>query len=159
MKLWRTALASTLSKKNNEEYLFWLKQTKNANGKLQIKDPEYSVCKTEFLRLLREDFKQLRGKVKLGALVDYKKRKGSSSEAKGESRHFTYNKIAKVSSSHGRVKRSKKGTKLICWQCSGNHSMKSCPQIDEADRKVKYLEEFKRRKEEWKEKHSKKKEN
>lgn len=139
-------LAAKLSPKNKEEFLFWLKQTRNAEGKLQIKNPEWDVCKNEYLRLLREDFKALRGKVKLGHFINYNKRRNDSLKPKQEEKRS--HKIAKVGGA--RTKKSKRGTTLVCWHCGKNHSMKECGDIPEADRKKKYLEELERRKKEWK---------
>lgn len=148
-------LGAKLSKKNNEQFMFWLKQTKNEAGKLYIKDPDYKICKAEYLRLLREDFKNLQGKLKPGSFINYGSQSkdrpyglGSPEDAKRPQK--TAKRVAAVQAQSDRVKRSKRGTVLTCWECRGNHSMKECPKIPQNERLQRWKTEFAKRKEEWK---------
>jgi len=152
-------LRSKLSKANAEEFKHWMRRTKSISDptKKLLKNPDYKICKDKFLTLLKEDFKQLKGKIKQGTLIDYsKKRKNGQrnsrgSKGQGDKQELADGKIAAV-------KKSKRGTVLKCWKCEKNHSMKDCPEIPEAERIAEFKKELNKRREEWRKNHPQKSE-
>jgi len=157
-------LGNRLARKNKEEFMQWMKQTKNENDKYQIKNPDYRTCKTKYLSLLKEDFKVLEDKLKIGSFInyDYKRDKFKRNDVKKyefqnkrkfdhkENDSYQDRNYQKKPYKVALVKRSKRGTVLECWNCKKNHSMKECPSIPTHERIQKWQEEYKRRQEKWK---------